>query len=293
MRALPDNLATHLAEGVTTLARCWKLLRRDGTAAGFTDHDRDFTFAGVIFHARSGLEAAEATSELGFAVGGGDVAGVLASTSITEADIASGKYDDATVETWLVNWDNVDERVLLDVASIGEIRRTEHAFTAELRGVMHRYDEECGRIYRADCSATLGDSRCKVALHTSHLHAEGRVEATDGRLGLSSAALASFAEGWFTGGGLRFMDGENAGVVIEVKAHAGSSLQLWVPTARAISVGDTFSVTAGCDKSFAMCRSKFANSANFRGFPHMPGNDFVIRYPLQGEAGLDGGSLFR
>lgn len=293
MRAMPQALAGHLNEGVTTLARCWKLLRRDGVVAGFTDHDCDLMFAGVTFRARSGLEAAEAAAELGFAVGGGDVAGVLAAASITEAELAAGKYDDASVETWLVNWGNVDERVLLDVSSVGEVRRTEHAFTAELRGLMHRYDEDRGRVYRADCSATLGDGRCRVALDAPHLHAAGAVEATDGRLGFSSAVLAGFADGWFNGGGLRFTSGENAGTVIEVKAHAGSALQLWVPVARPIAAGDGFSVTAGCDKSFATCRVKFANAINFRGFPHMPGNDFIIRYPVQGEPGLDGGSLFR
>ena len=46
-----------------------------------------------------------------------------------------------------------------------------------------------------------------------------------------------------------------------------------------IVAGDTFMVTAGCDKSFATCRDKFANGVNFRGFPHMPGNDFVTSYP--------------
>ncbi|MBB3809580.1 DUF2163 domain-containing protein [Pseudochelatococcus contaminans] len=293
MRDIPENLATHLGEGVTTLARCWKLLRRDGVVAGFTDHDRDLTFAGVTFRARSGLEAAEASAELGFAVGGGEVAGVLSAASIAEADVAAGAYDDATVETWLVNWSDVAERVLLDVASIGEIRRTEHAFTAELRGVMHRYDEERGRVYRADCAATLGDARCRVALDAPHLHAAGTVTAVDGALGLSSPVLAGFADGWFTGGALRFASGGNAGAVIEVRAHIGSSLQLWVATARPIAVGDAFHVTAGCDRSFATCRAKFGNAVNFRGFPHMPGNDFVIRYPLQGEPGFDGGSLFR
>lgn len=293
MRAVSEGFARHLGEGVTTLARCWKLLRRDGAAAGFTDHDRDLAFAGVIFRARTGMEAAEATAELGFAVGGGDVAGVLASASITEADLAGGRYDDATVETWLVNWGNVEERVLLDVASIGEIRRTEHAFTAELRGQMHRYDEERGQLYRADCSADVGDARCKVALAAPHLHAAGTVETTDGRSGFASAALGGFADGWFAGGALRFASGENAGVTIEVKAHRGTALELWVPPARPIAAGDAFSVTAGCDKSVATCRTKFDNVVNFRGFPHMPGNDFVVRYPLQGEPGLDGGSLFR
>lgn len=34
-----------------------------------------------------------------------------------------------------------------------------------------------------------------------------------------------------------------------------------------------------CDKRFATCRDTFANAENFRGFPHMPGNDAVISGP--------------
>jgi uncharacterized phage protein (TIGR02218 family) len=58
-------------------------------------------------------------------------------------------------------------------------------------------------------------------------------------------------------------------------------------------VGDAFRIAAGCDKRFSTCREKFANAVNFRGFPHMPGNDFVLRVARQGEPGMDGGSLFR
>jgi uncharacterized phage protein (TIGR02218 family) len=61
----------------------------------------------------------------------------------------------------------------------------------------------------------------------------------------------------------------------------------------AIAAGDAFEVTPGCDKSFATCRDRFANQINFRGFPHLPGNDAILRVARQGEAGMDGGSLFR
>ena len=37
-----------------------------------------------------------------------------------------------------------------------------------------------------------------------------------------------------------------------------------------------------CDKRFATCRDRFANGINFRGFPAIPGNDFVISYPVPG-----------
>ena len=47
----------------------------------------------------------------------------------------------------------------------------------------------------------------------------------------------------------------------------------------------------GCDRQLGTCRDRFDNVANFRGFPHIPGNDFVLKYPRADEA-LEGGALF-
>jgi uncharacterized phage protein (TIGR02218 family) len=297
MRDIPPGFAAHLEGGATSLCHCWKLVRRDGTVFGFTDHDRDLAFAGVTFAARTGLEAAEAATELGFAVGGGEVAGALVAAGVTEKDIDAGLYDGASVETWLVNWMNGEERLLLDVNSIGEIRRADGAFVAELRGLMHRFDEERGRVYRATCSADLGDACCGVDLGAEVYSGIGAVVASDDALSLMASGLDGFADGWFTGGKLVWTSAANAGLATEVKAHrrsaSGVEIDLWRRAPRVIAPGDAFTVTAGCDKRHGTCRQKFSNMINFRGFPHMPGNDFVIRVPRQGEPGMDGGSLFR
>ena len=68
-------------------------------------------------------------------------------------------------------------------------------------------------------------------------------------------------------------------------------IELWQMMAEPVVAGDIFVVTAGCDKRFATCRDRFANTVNFRGFPHIPGNDFLVRYAIDGEAGHDGKSL--
>jgi uncharacterized phage protein (TIGR02218 family) len=294
MRNLPPDLAMHLAEGVTTLCHCWRVIRKDGQTFGFTDHDRDLSFGGTAFAARTGLEAAEAGAELGFAVGGGEVSGALVSAGITEADIASGRYDDASVEAWLVNWANPEERILLDIGSIGEIRRADGAFVAEVRGLMHRLDEERGRLFRATCSADLGDARCRFDLAAETQ--TGTVTRTDGEVGIAASGIG-FADGWCTGGRLTFLTGANGGTSVEVKMHrrigGSAEFDLWQRAPHPVAVGDTFSVTAGCDKRHATCRAKFDNVVNFQGFPHMPGNDFVMRIPQQGEPGFDGGSFFR
>lgn len=44
-----------------------------------------------------------------------------------------------------------------------------------------------------------------------------------------------------------------------------------------------------CDKRFETCRATFANAANFRGFPDMPGDDFLLARPASGGR-HDGGS---
>ena len=40
--------------------------------------------------------------------------------------------------------------------------------------------------------------------------------------------------------------------------------------------GGQVRMIAGCDKSPTMCRLKFANFLNFRGFPHLPEEDWLM-----------------
>jgi uncharacterized phage protein (TIGR02218 family) len=56
---------------------------------------------------------------------------------------------------------------------------------------------------------------------------------------------------------------------------------------RAIAEGDAFIIRAGCDKRIETCGVKFANTVNFRGFPHIPGQDAVLRYATT-DGGHDG-----
>ena len=240
MRDLPPAFAAHLAGGVTTLCRCWSLRRRDGVALGFTDHDRDLTFAGLVHEARTGLEAAEASAESGFAVSGGDVSGALSALGLTEPDILGGIYDGASIETWLVDWANPEIRLLLDVGTIGEIRREGDAFVAEVRGLAARLDAEMGRSYRATCCADLGDTRCRVDL--APWRATGRVlglaESATLRLALDGAP----AEGLFSGGRLLWTGGANAGAAVDVRLHLGDLVALWEAPARPVAAGDTLTL---------------------------------------------------
>ena len=56
--------------------------------------------------------------------------------------------------------------------------------------------------------------------------------------------------------------------------------------------GDRVRIEAGCDKAEDTCRLKFANMVNFRGFPDIPGEDWLMAFPKGGGVN-DGGSLRR
>lgn len=287
MRAIPDPLAAHLATGATTLARCWVLTRADGLVLGFTDHDRDLVLDGVTCRAGTGLEAADAKASFGLGVGGGEVAGALTSDGLDEAEIEAGLYDAARVDVWLVNWTDTGQRLKLAAGTIGEIRRGDHGFSAELRSAASTLAGVQGRRYGAACEADLGDRRCRVDLADPRWRGSGTATAGEGRLRLVASGLDAPA-GRFTGGRLVWTAGANAGQGVEVRRHAVEGgvavLDLWRPTAEPIESGDTFTVTAGCDKRWATCRDTFANTLNYRGFPSIPGNDLVLAYAREGAA---------
>jgi len=295
MKTLPAGLQAHLDSGATTLAWCWKVERRDGTILGFTDHDRDLAFDSVIFAAATGFTASEVVSSLGLSVDNLEVEGALAAAAITEADLAAGLYDGATVELWRVNWADASQRVLMRKGALGEVSRGELAFTAELRGLAHALQQATGRTYQRLCDADLGDARCGVDIDAPEFKGSGTVDAvSDDRL-LTVSGLGAFDSNWFRFGKLTWTSGNNAGRIAEIKAHARGStvtLTLWQRAPSAVSAGDGFTVTAGCDKTLATCKAKFDNVASFRGFPHMPGNDRAFAYVV-GESGEnDGGSFF-
>ncbi|MBI3433526.1 MAG: DUF2163 domain-containing protein [Proteobacteria bacterium] len=294
MPNIPAALQAKLDSGVTTLCRCWIMTRRDGVTQGFTDHDEDVVLGAVVSRAASGLDASEASQRFGLAVDGMELSGALSDATLTEADLAAGRYDAAAVEAWLVDWSEPGLRVLTARGVLGEVRREGAAFAAELRSLTHRLNETGGRLYTAACSADLGDARCGIGLGNPAFAGAGAVLTQAGASTFTASGLGGFAEGWFTSGRLVWTSGANQGLAVEVKSHTGgaqATLTLWQASAEPIAPGDAFTVSAGCDKRFDTCRAKFNNVVNFRGFPHIPGNDFVVRYAVAGEAGNDGGSL--
>ena len=296
MRVLPAGLQEHLDSGATTLCWCWRVLRADGVTLGFTDHDHDLVFNGATFEAATGFAASDVESTVGLGVDNLDVESVLRSGTLNEDDLAAGLFDGAEVEIFRVNWQDTSQRALIRTGQLGEVTRGRHSFRAEIRGLAHELQQPKGRLYQFGCDVDLGDARCTVDLELAAFKSAGSVTQSDGARVLSVSGLDSFESDWFTRGLLTWTSGANTSLKMEVKLHTKAvgavTIELWQLMCQPIAVGDAFSVTAGCDKQFSTCRGKFNNVVNFRGFPHIPGNDFAVSYPNSDDPKNDGGSLF-
>ena len=277
-------LHDHLATGVTGLCRLWLVTRRDGVTLGFTDHDGDLTFGGQLYRAGTGLTARALQRSSGLSVDNTEALGALQDAAITEADLQAGRYDGAAVRIWLARWAAPDVRAQLFQGWLGEVSRQGQAFQAELRGMAEPLNRQIGDVYAKGCAAVLGDGRCRFDTAQPGYMAEvvlGRIE--PGQRVLSLDGLAGFADRWFEAGRLEVLDGAAAGLVSAIRGdrllEGGRRIDLWQAPRAALQVGDRVRLVAGCDKRADTCREKFGNFMNFRGFPHLPGEDWLTLFP--------------
>lgn len=298
MKTLPSGMQTDLDSGATTHCHCWDIVRTDNVTMGFTDHDVDITFGGVTYKASTGLTASGLEQSQGLNVDNTQVVGFLNSTAITEGQIAAGLYDNAPVRMYVVNWRDVNKRLLVFRGTIGEVTRGKMEFKGEVRSVAHFLSQPGGRQYSRLCDADLGDSRCNASIASSPKTVNTTVSAVPSTASFrtTDATIAAQADNYYMRGAALFTSGPNAGQRFEIRSAVRGSgyteIVLWEGPASPITVGVSVTVYVGCDKSAETCYSKFNNITNFRGFPRIPGND-VLAATAKQTGFNDGGSLFR
>ncbi len=291
-----SQLYGHLETGATTVCRAWALTRRDGVTLGFTDHDQHFEFDGVLFKAETGLTARTLQQQTGLSVDNSEAIGGFSDDAVTEEDLVAGRYDGASVQAWLVNWSAVSQRVLQFSGNLGEITHADGHFSAELRSLVDRLNQPRGRAYHRGCGAVLGDTHCKFNLGNPNYSISVALVGYDALGRMVFAALSGIEQGWFGRGKLSVQSGRAIGLSAVIKQDKVLNnqrvVELWDALGQMPEVGDQILLQAGCDKMAATCQTKFNNFLNFRGFPHIPGEDWLMSYPVSGQRN-DGGSLFK
>ena len=282
MRTISERTEARFAREATTLCTCWRITREDGVEVGLTDHDEDVAFGGTLFRAEAGAAPTALRQTADLTPDDAEFESALSSEAITPEDLDAGRYDEAALQMWRVDWADPDARLLLRTGRIGEVTRAGEGYAATFRSLKGALETVTGRLYGRRCDAGIGDARCGLDLGATALDA---AVLTGGAEAVTLDAGAPARPGLYDGGTLSVTSGALAGLAVPVRrAEAGVSglvVTLWRALPQPLGTGDTARLTAGCDKRLATCRA-FGNTLNFRGHPHMPGNDVLTATPSPG-----------
>jgi len=264
-----------IAEGeLTNLALCWRLERLDGAGIGLTSHDEALASEGDRYEPAPGMTPAAVTRRLGLEPHSAEAAGALSSDALDETDLLVGRWDGARVRLSVVDWKTPDAPpIRLMSGEIGSVNIDGENFSAELNGAAVALQAPVCPATSAECRAEFGDKRCRVDLAGRSMVAH--VVSSDG----GSLVLDVAVDDRFVLGRLRYVSGGNCGLSSVVLSANGNVVEIRDLPRSPVESGCRIELREGCDKRFQTCVSRFGNAANFRGEPHLPGNDLLTRYP--------------
>lgn len=291
---ITQSVALVLADHIPCVQRwatCWTFTRTDGVVLGYTSHDQPVTFRGVVHSPCNSLAASavEMSSVVGN-TGSIDLVGLLSDAGVSERDIYNGVYDGANIEVWLVPWANAggETPIRLIAGVVGKNGHETASYSQELltegsrlqqRALLETVTPGCRYLF-----GSVNDPRCPVDL--SLLEVSGSVTATaipnastDSTRRIFADSTRAEADGYFALGRVTWVTGQNAGAVSEVKDFTGGQFILWESLLYPIALTDQYTATPGCDKSPAAHLTFEPDMRFFGGYPHLPGQDMLLRTP--------------
>lgn len=273
MRTISSGLKQALIDG--TRAMIVTITCADNTVYGYTDHDMPLTVVGVTYKPAPGLQKVSLNATADSSVTNQEIA--AAWVDAPEDQLLAGKFDNAVVEVALCSWaDTSLGKMIVERGHLGVIQWTKDGFRADLQGIMRDLQRNINFTHTATCRHLLFsqfDAKHIGActLNKSSYEYTVTVSAVTDKHKFSVTGLSQPNE-WCTNGTVTWLTGSNANLSGQVKAHTVGSttdIELFLPAFITINIGDTLKITAGCDKTFATCQTKFNNAVNFGGFPHI------------------------
>lgn len=295
MRYVPPALLADLQADTTCMAFLWTIEMANGKVIRGTEHDLDITLPGGTnspdspdkyagtYYAVSNVTGGDVANNTDLSVDNLEVTGAFPNApgespyteilDITVAEIEAGLLDMAPVTVLICNWQEPSHGYYVVRAGyLGAITRTSDGkYTTEVRGLSQLLAQTVIRTFSSTCNVVkFGDNRCRfnVAAITISGHANG-----------SSANLQSFAVDLtqasprpaysYVGGTLTFTSGLNAGFSREVKLDPnlnGGVISFWEQFPEAITNGDTFTLSPGCDRQSNTCINVYDNYVHWRGY---------------------------
>ena len=265
---------TFFADELETAASWWRIHRNDGVSLGFTTHDRDLWFGGLLHRAAPGMLPSAIRKSIRLSDDESEVEGALGHDTIRGQDIAAGRYDGARIESGVVDWASLDAATLY-AGSIASVRQDANGFSAQLKSAKAALDTDPVPRASPSCRARFCGPGCNLSASAYSVRTtcdEVDHDANRVRLALTSPHL-------FERGELRWLDGPQTGLTMAIVGESGGMFELDRTLDSGLAPGHRAILRQGCDKTIGTCTSRFGNAINFQGEPHLPGNDLLARYP--------------
>lgn len=238
-----------MALPTTTLATCWKLVSKPNSLGLIrtvvaTSHTRDLVLSGhpnLVFLSAQGVVPSAVDTETGLNSAGLEVDAVFVVDVLSEESIASGDWDSAYFEVFVVNYEVPTMGELIMFAGyIGDVKTYGDRFRAEGRPLSSKATQQIGNLYVPKCIArNLGDSKCKVPLVNPAqpitnippataagdggvITIFGTVTGGNSNVEFLDSAIA-FTHNYFNYGIVQFTSGVLAGRMSEVQNFIGSA----------------------------------------------------------------------
>lgn len=289
MRNIPPALVAHLRGETLTTALCWIIEKRDGTFIRGTDHDEDIElptngspddgFSGV-YYAGSNITGSNTKTSSDGSVGNMEVEGAIPdderSMDVSVYDIEAGLLNRAPVTVLITNWQSPEDgRYELQHGYLGQISRdSDGRYRTEIRGLNQLLAQNFVRTFGERCQvARFGDTECGFNLLEAT--AVGTVTSVISRRRFDSTLSAGSPTqinplGYYSGGELTFVSGNNAGFMREVKRDDYDSVSghfgMWDTFPDEIQIGDQFTVSPGCDRLPETCKMHGRFLTGWRGY---------------------------
>ena len=300
MRTAPATIDAMLDQSTArdhslTLARCVKIVLRDGTEMGFTDHDRDLvvpvsndSYEPLTYRAGHGLIVGDLDLALGLDADSTEFSAPINELISREAVLAR-RFNHAKTYIFDVDW-TLDEPLPLELmgGSIADSRNERHMAVFEIRSLNDYWNVTVGSLLTPRCRADFGDVKCGVT-PVNRLVAVSQVIST---MRFAVDIAEDIADDFYRFGEAEFLTGDLAGtwpyeiVAFDSYTHEVETLS---PMPGFPEVGDQLFLRNGCSKvkelpadpTVPTCAT-YQNWRRFRGFDQVPGSDRFLRFPVPG-----------
>lgn len=299
MKTIPIALQTHLNQDATTLCQLTRIETKNGSVFGFTDLDIDVIYDDgngyVTYQSENGFTPSRLQASADLSVDNAELAGLVMDTGITEAQIRAGLFDYAKVRIYRVNYEDLSQgHEIIATGTAGETQFSASGWKTEFRSLTQQLKQPISRLYSLTCRAKFGSQPVGTGPDSDGFVLEERypcgkrftwsadttVTSVTSRTVFAGASLSE-PDSYYDLGVVEWLTGNNAGAQMEVNAfennsNAGGQIELSLPMAYQVEIGDTFRARKDCSKEWddaangCLFHWGSERALHFRGEPDIP-----------------------